>query len=40
LQNRIQDFVNASDPDTERYARNMVIALQESGLKGDWNIVD
>lgn len=40
LQTRIQDFAVASDPDTARYARNIVIALQESGLKGDWNIVD
>ncbi len=40
LQTRIQDFAVASDPDTARYARNIVVALQESGLEGDWNIVD
>ncbi len=40
LQTRIQDFAVASDPDTARYAHNIVVALQESGLKGDWNIVD
>ena len=40
LQTRIQDFAVASDPDTARYAHNIVVALQESGLEGDWNIVD
>ena len=40
LQTRIQDFAVASDPDTARYAHNIVVALQESGLEGDWNIVE
>lgn len=40
LQTRIQDFAVASDPDTARYAKNIVTALKESGLEGDWNIVD
>lgn len=40
LQTRIQDFAVASDPDTARYAHNIVVALQESGLEGDWNLVE
>ncbi len=40
LQTRIQDFAVASDPDVARYAHNIVVALQESGLKGDWNFVE
>ena len=39
LQTRIQDFAVASDPDTARYANNIVVALEESGLKGDWDFV-
>jgi len=40
LQTRIQDFAVASDPDTARYAHNIVVALQESGLKGAWDFAD
>lgn len=39
LQTRIQDFAVASDPDVARYAHNIVIALRESGLEGDWDFV-
>ena len=38
LQTRIQDFAVASDPDVERYAHNIVVALRESGLEGDWDL--
>ena len=39
LQTRIQDFAVASDPDVVRYSHNIVIALRESGLEGDWDFV-
>lgn len=40
LHSRITDFATSTDPDTARYAKMITEALNEAGVKGDWNIVD
>ena len=40
LQTRITDFATSTDPDTARYAKMITEALNEAGVKGEWNIVD
>jgi len=40
VQTHIQSFAVASDPDTARYAKLIVDVLKESGVKGEWDLVD
>jgi len=40
LQVQIQEFATSSDHDAEYFANRIVNILKESGVKGDWNLVD
>lgn len=40
LQVQIQEFATSSDHDAEYFANRIVNILKESGVKGDWNLVE
>lgn len=40
LQTQIQEFATSSDHDAAYFANKIVNILKESGVKGDWNLVD